>query len=192
MIIVVSAGIFINYLIGLKTSKNIDASTRQMLDASEAFIGQSLTAINPNDFIFKLLEDGNWYEPTPAGAYVKLNILPVQSKNLSLNFSVKNRSEYPARHVYCIIFFSSKEFVESGNDIAKVLKGIEGLNVYAVDSTDDYLNEAAAFEWLSIPPQTHKSITRNIGLTMRGNTARLTVKINSVNRLAFEFRHNGG
>lgn len=192
MIILVSAGILINYFIGLKTSENMDAFTRQMLDSSETFIGQSLTAINPNDFVFKLLEDDNWYEPTPAGGFVRLNILAVQSKNLSLNFSVKNRSEYPARHVYCMISFSSEEFVESGNDIVKILKEIEGLNVYAVDSSNDYLNEAAAFEWLSIPPKTQKSITRKVGLTMRGKSARLTVRINSVNRLAFEFRHNGG
>jgi hypothetical protein len=192
MIILVSAGILINYVVGLKTSENIDASTRQMADASQAFIRQTLTAINPNDFSFKPLEDGDWYAPAPADAYVKLNILPVQSKKLSLNFSVKNRSEYPARNVYCMIFFSSKEFVESGNDIVKVLKGIEGLNAYAVDSSNDYLDQAAAFEWLSIPPKTQKSVARTVGLTMRGATARLTVRINSVNRLAFEFRHNDG
>ena len=192
MVMLVSAGILINYVVGVKTSENIDASTRQMLDASEAFIRQTLTAINPNDFIFKPLEDGDWYAPSPADAYVKLNIIPVHSKKLSLNFSVKNRSEYPARNVYCMIFFSSKEFVESGNDIVKVLEGMQGLNAHAVDSSNDYLDEAAAFEWLSIPPKTQKSIARNVGLTMRGSTARLTVRINSVNRLAFEFRHNGG
>ncbi len=186
-----SAGIFLSYFIGLKTSANIDASTRQMLDLNKEFIQQSLDALNPNDFIFKPFKDGTWYEPTPAKNYVTLNILPVPSKKISLNFSIKNRSEFPARDVYCVILFSSNEFVESGDDVVESLKGIGGLNVYAVNSSDDYLNQAAAFEWLSLPPKSQKSTTRNVDLTMKGNSGRLSFRINSVNRLAFEFRHNG-
>jgi hypothetical protein len=71
------------------------------------------------------------------------------------------------------------------------LKGLDGLNVYTVNSSDDYLDEAAAFEWLSIPPNTQKTVTSNVDLTMKGNTGRLTVRINSINRLVFEFRHTG-
>jgi hypothetical protein len=162
-----------------------------MLNANRAFIQQSLTAMNPNDFIFKPTEDSDWYRPTPANEYIRLNILPVQSRKISLNFSIKNRSGYPARDVYCLILFSSKEFVESGNDVVKSLEGIGGLNVYAVNSSDDYLNEAAAFEWRSIPSKMQKAVKKNVKLTMKGNTARMTVRINSVNRLAFEFRHDG-
>jgi hypothetical protein len=120
---------------------------------------------------------------------VRLNILPVPGRKISLKFTIKNKSEFPARDVYCMIFFSSREFVESGADVVGRLKGLDGLNVYSVNSPDDYLNEAAAFEWLSIPPNTQKTVARNVDLTMRGNTARLTVRINSINRLAFEFRH---
>ena len=189
--LLVSAGILLNYFVGLKTSESLDTSTWQMLDANKALVQQSLTAINPNDFIFKPFEDSEWYTPTPANEYVKLNILPVQNKKISLNFSIKNRSEYPARDVYCMVFFSSKEFVESGDEVVKSLEGIGGLNVYTVKSSNDYLDEAAAFEWLSIPPKTQKAVTRNVDLTMKGKTARLTVRINSVNRLAFEFRHDG-
>ncbi|UCD80112.1 MAG: hypothetical protein JSW26_01370 [Desulfobacterales bacterium] len=188
IVLSVSTGLLLNHLAGLKTSAKIDASTRQMLDINKEFIQQSLNAMNPNDFIFKPFEDSEWYVPTPVNDYVKLNILPVPSKKITLNFSIKNKSEFPARDVYCMIFFSSKEFVETGDDVVKKLKGLGGLNVYTVNSPDDYLNEAAAFEWLSIPPKTQKTVTRNVDLTMRGNTGRLTFKINSVNRLAFEFR----
>jgi hypothetical protein len=103
--------------------------------------------------------------------------------DISAYFSIKNRSEFPARNVYCMIFFSNKEFVESGNDIVNRLEGLDGLNVYNVDSSDDYLNEAAAFEWMSIPPKTHMTVRKKVD-----NTGRLTVKINSVNRLSFEFK----
>ena len=189
VILSVSAGLLLTHLAGLKTAAKIDASTRHMLSVNKEFIQQSLNAINPNDFIFKPFEDSQWYAPTPANEYVRLNILPVPGRKISLKFTIKNKSEFPARDVYCMIFFSSREFVESGADVVGRLKGLEGLNVYSVNSPDDYLNEAAAFEWLSIPPNTQKTVARNVDLTMRGNTARLTVRINSINRLAFEFRH---
>jgi len=191
IILSVSAGILINYLVGLKTSEQIDASTRQMLNVNKEFIQQSLNAMYPNDFIFKPFDDSQWYTPTPANEYVRLNILPVPGKKISLKFIIKNKSEFPARDVYCMIFFTSKEFVESGADVVRRLKGLDGLNVYTVNSSDDYLDEAAAFEWLSIPPNTQKTVTSNVDLTMKGNTGRLTVRINSINRLAFEFRHTG-
>jgi hypothetical protein len=191
IILSISAGILINYLVGLKSSEQIDASTRQMLNVNKEFIQQSLNAMYPNDFIFKPFEDSQWYTPTPANEYVRLNILPVPGKKISLKFIIKNKSEFPARDVYCMIFFSSKEFVESGADVVRRLKGLDGLNVYTVNSSDDYLDEAAAFEWLSIPPNTQKTVTSNVDLTMKGNTGRLTVRINSINRLAFEFRHTG-
>ena len=191
IILSVSAGILISYLLGLKTSEQIDASTRQMLNVNKEFIQQSLDAMNPNDFIFKPFDDSQWYTPTPADEYVRLNILTVPGKKISLKFNIKNKSEYPARDVYCMIFFSSKEFVESGADVVRRLQGLDGLNVYTVNSSDDYLDEAAAFEWLSIPPNTQKTVTSNVDLTMKGNTGRLTVRINSINRLAFEFRHTG-
>ena len=88
--------------------------------------------------------------------------------------------------MYCAIFFSNKEFVESGDDIAKRLKGFAVLNVDTVNSSDEYLNEALAFEWGSISPKMQKAAGRRGELTMKGKTARLTVKINSVNRLVFE------
>jgi hypothetical protein len=87
-----------------------------------------------------------------------------------------------------MILFSNKEFVESGDDIIKRIKGLDGLNVYTVNSSDDYLNEAAAFEWISIPPKTQKAVRSKVDLTMKGSTGRLTVMINSVNRFVFEFR----
>jgi len=191
IVLSVAAGVLLNYSAGLKTSEKIDAAGRQMLNINREFIQQSMNAINPNDFIFKPFEHSEWYTPTPVNEYVKLHILPVSSRKISLNFSIKNKSQFPARDVYCMIFFSSREFVETGDDIVKRLKDLGGLNVYAVNSPDEYLNEAAAFEWLNIPPETQKSVARNVDLTMRGNTARLTVRINSVNRLAFEFRRNG-
>ena len=92
--------------------------------------------------------------------------------------------------MYCTILFSSKEFFESGDDIVKGLKGFDGLNVYTLNSSDDYLNEAAAFEWISIPPKTQKAVGRKVDLTLKGNTGRLTVRINSVNRFVFEFRRH--
>jgi len=191
IVLSVAAGVLLNYSAGLKTSEKIDAASRQMLDINKEFIQQSLNAINPNDFIFKPFEHSEWYTPTPVNDYVKLHILPVSSRKISLNFSIKNKSQFPARDVYCVIFFSSKEFVETGDDIVKRLKDLAGLNEYAVNSPDEYLNEAAAFEWPSIPPGTQKTVAKNVDLTMRGNTARLTVRINSVNRLAFEFRYDG-
>jgi len=191
IVLAIAAGVLLNFSAGFKTSEKIDAAGRQMLDINREIIQQTLNAINPNDFIFKPFEHSKWYTPTSVKEYVKLHILPVSSRKISLNFSIKNKSQFPARDVYCMIFFSSKEFVETGDDIIKQLKDLAGLNVYAVNSPDEYLNEAAAFEWLSIPPETQKTAAKHVDLTMRGNTARLTVRINSVNRLAFEFRHNG-
>lgn len=191
IILSVSAGLLLNYLTGLKTSEKIDASARQMLSVNQEFIQHSLNAMNPNDFIFKPFEDSQWYTPLPVDEYAKLNILQVPGRKISFNFSIKNLSEFPARDVYCMILFSSKEFVESGADIVRRLEGLGGLNVYTVNSSDDYLNQAAAIEWLSIPPKTQKIVTRNVDLTMRGDTGRLTIKINAAKRLAFEFRHTG-
>ena len=188
IILFASAGIFLNYFLGSKSSEKIDASTRQMLRENKGSIQKTLNALNPNDFTFKPLEDGDWYTPTPINEYVALNVLPVQSRKISLYFSIKNRSEFPARNVYCMVFFSDKEFVETGDDVVNRLEGLDGLNVYNVNSSDDYLNEAAAFEWMSIPPKTHMTVRRKVDLTMKGNTGRLTVKINSVNRLSFEFK----
>jgi hypothetical protein len=188
IVLLVSAGLLLIYSAGLKTSEKIDTSTRQILDINKEFIQQSLNAMNPNNFIFKPFKDSDWYTPTPVHEYVKLNILPVPSKKITLNLSIKNNSEFPARDVYCMILFSSQEFVQTGADIVEGLKDLGGLNVYTVNSSDDYLDEAAALEWLSIPPKTQKTVTRNVDLTMRGDTGRLTVKINAVNRLAFEFK----
>jgi hypothetical protein len=159
-----------------------------MLKVSKESIQQTLNAMNPNDFIFKLFEDSDWSTPTPISEYMTLNVLPVQSKKISLYFSIKNNSEFPARNVYCMIFFSNKEFVETGDDVVNRLEGLDGLNVYNANSSDDYLNEAAAFEWIGIPPKTHMTVRRKVDLTMKGNTGRLSVKINSVNRLSFEFK----
>ena len=103
-------------------------------------------------------------------------------------FQIKNNSSYPARNVYCSILFSDKEFAESGDDIFQRLTGFSGLNAFQVDSSDDYLNEAAAFEWTGIPPHTRKALPGKIYLTMTGKTGRLTVRINAVSRIVFEFR----
>jgi len=185
------AGVLISYIAWRKTAAEIDAATRQMLTLNKEFMQQTLDAIHPNDFSFKPFEDSPWYSPTPANEYVRLNVVPVPERKLSLNFAVKNKTAYPARDVYCMIYFSAEEFVESGADVVRCLNGIAGLNVYAVDSPDDYLNEAAAFEWTRIPPDSQKVLSKAVVLTMRGNTGRLTVRINSVNRLAFEFTYNG-
>jgi hypothetical protein len=187
-ILLVSTGVLLNYFVGLRSSEKIDESTRQLLNITDQSIRQALNAINPNDFLFKPFENSQWYTPTPVKEYVKLNILPRKSRKIALNFIIKNNSEFLAENVYCMILFSNKEFVESGDDIVKRLKGLDGLNVYAIDSSDDYLNEAAAFEWISIPPKTQKTVSRQVELTLKGNTGRLTVRINSVNRFVFEFR----
>ena len=187
-ILLVSMSIFLNYFVGLKSVEKIDASTRQALKVNEETIRQTLNAINPNDFFFKPFEDSEWYIPTPVSEYVKLNILPVPGKEISLYFNIKNNSDFPARNVYCMITFSNKEFVESGDEIVKILKGHAGLNVYPVSSSDGYLNEAVAFEWIHIPPKAQKKAGKRVDLTMRENSGRLTVKINSIHRLAFEFR----
>lgn len=186
--LLVSVSILLNYIIGSISVEKIDASTRQMLKVNEATIKQTLNAINPNDFFLKPFEDSEWYIPTPVTEYVKLNILTVPSKELSLYLNIKNNSDFPARNIYCMITFSNKEFVESGDDIVKKLKGHAGLNVYPVSSPDSYLNEAAAFEWIHIPPKAQRKAGRRVDLTMKGNRGRLTIKINSINRLAFEFR----
>lgn len=191
IILLVSAGILLTYLTGLKTTTKIDAAVRQMENVNKEFMQQIQNAMNPNDFVFKPFEDSQWYTPTPVNEYVKLNILPVPDRKISFKFSIKNNSKFPARDVYCMILFSGKEFVESGVDIVGRLEGLGGLNVYTVNSSDDYLNQSAAFEWLSIPPNTRKTLERPVDLTMRGDSGRLTVKINSVNRFAFEFRLTG-
>lgn len=188
IILFTSVGIFLNYVVGSKSSEKIDAATRQMLKVYKESVQKTLNAMNPNDFIFKPFEDSDWYTPTPVNEYVALNILPVKRRQISLNFSIKNRSEFPARNVVCMIFFSNKEFVETGDDVVNRLEGLAGLNVYKVNSSDDYLNEAAAFEWIRMPPNVPTSLRRKVDLTMKGTTGRLTVKINSVNRLSFEFK----
>jgi hypothetical protein len=187
-ILIAASAIIINYFAGVRSSEKIEKSTMMMLDENKQSIQQTLNAINPNDFIFRLFEDGEWYTPTSINDYVKLNIVPVQKKKIRLDIQIKNISSYPARDVYCLILFSDKEFAESGNDIVQSLTGLGGLNVYHVDSSDDYLNEAAAFEWTGIPPNTRKYLPGKIHLTLTGKTGRLTVKINSVRRVVFEFR----
>jgi hypothetical protein len=187
-ILIASAALLINYFAGVRSSEKIEKSTMMLLDENRQSIQQSLNAINPNDFIFRLFEDGEWYSPASINAYVKLNIVSVPKKIIPLSFQVKNNSRYPARNVYCSILFSNQEFAESGNDIFQRLQGFGGLNAYQVDSSDDYLNEAAAFEWAGIPPHTPKALPGNIYLTLTGKTGRLTVKINSVSRIVFEFR----
>jgi hypothetical protein len=187
-ILLASAGVVLNYWVGVQSSAKIDAAIRQMISAHQASIRQTINAINPNDFSFKPFEDSQWYRPAPVDEYVRLNIIPIQTREISLNLNIRNNSEFPARDVYCTIFFSNKEFVESGDDIVKRLKGLAGLNVDTVNSSDDYLNEALAFEWGSISPKMQKTLGRRVELTMKGNTARLTVKINTVNRLVFELR----
>ena len=83
IILLASLGIFLNYFLGSRSSEKIDASTRQMLNVNKESIQQTLNALNPNDFIFKPLEDSDWYTPTPINEYVALNVLPVQSKIIS-------------------------------------------------------------------------------------------------------------
>ena len=95
------------------------------------------------------------------------------------------------KETFPMILFSSREFVESGADVVKMLEGPDGLEVYRVNSSNDYLNEAAAFEWRSIPPNTQRTVPGNVDLTLRGDTGRLSVRINSVKRLAFEFQYAG-
>ena len=187
-VLIASAALFINYIAGVRSSEKIEKSTMMLLDENKQSIQQTLNAINPNDFTFKLFEDGEWYTPASINDYVKLNIVSVPEKKIPLYFQIKNNSRYPARNVYCSILFSDKEFAESGDDIFQRLSGFNGLNAFQVDSSDDYLNEAAAFEWAGIPPNTPKAIPGKIYLTMTGKTGRLTVKINSVSRIVFEFR----
>ena len=91
IILFASAGIFLNYFLGSRSSEKIDASTRQMLRENKESIQKTLNAMNPNDFFFKPLEDSDWYTPTPINEYVALNVLPVQSREISLYFSIKNR-----------------------------------------------------------------------------------------------------
>jgi hypothetical protein len=183
-----SAGVLLNYWVGLESAEKIDTSTRHMVKLNEASISRALDAINPNSFLFKLIEDSGWHTPTPAKEYVKLNILPVPSRKITLDLKIKNNSDFPARYVYCIIAFSSQEFVETGDDIVRGLSGQTRLNVYPVDSSGEYLNEAAAFEWTHIPPKAQRAAGKKVDLTMKGNSGRLTVKINSTNKLAFEFK----
>ena len=114
-ILIASAALFINYMAGVRSSEKIEKSTMMLLDENKKSIQQTLNAINPNDFIFRLVEDGEWY--TPAS-----------------------------------------------------------------------INEAAAFEWAGIPPHTRKALPEKIYLTMTGKTGRLTVRINAVSRIVFEFR----
>ena len=187
-ILLLSVSIFLNYFVGLKSVEKIDASTRQALKVNEETIRQTLNAINPNDFFFRPFEDSEWYIPTPVSEYVRLNILAVPSKEISLDLNIKNNSNFPARNVYCMITFSNQEFVESGDEIVKKLKGHAGLAVFPISSSDAYLNEAAALEWANIPPKAQKNSGKRVDLTLRENRGRLTVKINSINRLAFEFR----
>ena len=187
-ILIPSAALFINYIAGVHSSERIEKSTMMLLDENKRSIQQTLNANHPNDFIFRLLEDGVWYTPASIDAYVKLNIVPVTKKRIPLNFQIKNNARYPARNVYCSMLFSDKEFEESGDDVFQQLKEFGDLNAYQVDSSDDYLNEAAAFEWAGIPPNTTKALPGRIYLTMTGKTGRLTIKINSVNRIVFEFR----
>jgi hypothetical protein len=159
-----------------------------MVKLNEASISRALDAINPNSFLFKLIEDSGWHTPTPAKEYVKLNILPVPSRKITLDLKIKNNSDFPARYVYCIIAFSSQEFVETGDDILRELRGQTRLNVYPIDSSDEYLNEAAAFEWTHLPPKAQRAAGKTVDLTMKGSSGRLTVRINSINKLAFEFK----
>jgi len=187
-ILIASAVVFMNYLAGVRSSEKIEKSTMMMLDDNKASIRKAINAINPNEFMFRLFEDGEWYTPASINDYVKLNIVITKEKKIPLHFQIKNSAGYPARNVYCSIFFSDKEFAESGDDIFQRLAGFRGLNAFRVDSTDGYLNASAAFEWAGIPPNTQKALPDKIYLTMTGKTGRLTVKINSVNRIVFEFR----
>ncbi len=189
-ILIASTALFINYLAGVRSSEKIEKSTMMLLDENKQSIQQSLNAMNPNDFSFRLFEDGEWYAPASINDYVMLNIVPVSKKTIPLHFQVRNNSRYPARTVYCSILFSDQEFAESGDDIFLRLTGFGGLTAFRVDSSDDYLNQAAAFEWAGIPPHTRKALPDKIDLTMTGKTGRLTVRINAVNRIVFEFRRD--
>ena len=187
-ILIASSAILINYMVSRGSSEKIEKSTMVLLDENKKSIRQTLNAINPNDFMIKLFEDGEWYTPAPTDDYARLNIVPVPQQTILLSFQIKNNSIYPARNVYCLIQFSAKEFAESGDEIVEILKGLEGLNAYQVNPSSDYLNEAAAFEWAGIPPNTLKYLPHKIYLTLTGKKGRLTVKINSVSRVVFEFR----
>ena len=187
-VLIAASAILLNYMASRRSSEKIEKSTMVLLDGNRQSIRQTLNAINPNDFMIKLFEDGEWYTPASTDDYARLNIVPVPQKTISLSFQIKNNAVYPARNVYCLIQFSDKEFAESGDKIVETLKGLEGLNTYQVDPSGDYLNEAAAFEWAGIPPNTRKYLPHKIHLTLKGKTGRLTVKINSVSRVVFEFR----
>ena len=56
-IILVFAGVILNYLIGVQSSEKIDGATRQMINDHQASIQQTIAAINPNDFSFQPFED---------------------------------------------------------------------------------------------------------------------------------------
>ena len=120
-ILISSAALFINYIAGVHSSERIEKSTMMLLDENKRSIQQTLNANHPNDFIFRLLEDGVWYTPASIDAYVKLNIVPVTKKRIPLNFQIKNNARYPARNVYCSMLFSDKEFEESGDDVFQQL-----------------------------------------------------------------------
>ena len=186
--LIAASAIMINYMAGRRSSEKIEKSTMVLLDENKQSIQQTLDAINPNDFMISLFEDGEWYTPDPIDDYAKLHIVPVSRKTITLSFQIKNNAIYPARNVYCQILFSAKEFAESGDELVTQLEEIGGLNVYHVDSSGDGFNEAAAFEWAGIPPNTRKYLPHKIYLTLRGKTGRLTININSVSRVVFEFR----
>jgi len=186
--LIAPSAIMINYIAGRRSSEKIEKSTMVLLDENKQSVRQTLDAINPNDFRIKLFEDGDWYTPASTHDYARLNIVTVPQKTIPLSFQIKNNAKYPARNVYCLIQFSNKEFAESGDEIVGTFKGLEGLNAYRVDPSGDYLNEAAAFEWTGIPPNTRRSLPHKIHLTLRDKTGRLTVKINSIRRVVFEFR----
>ena len=190
-ILIASSAILINYFTSVRSSEKIESSTMVLLDENRQSIRQTLNALNPNDFKIRLFEDGEWYTPASIDDFVRLNIVPVPQKTIRLSFQILNNAKYPARNVYCLISFSDKEFAESGDEIVAKLKGLGDLNAYPVDSSGDFLNEAAAFEWAAIPPHTRKYIPHRINLTLTGQTGRLTVKINSVSRVVFEFRLDG-
>ena len=187
-ILIAASAILINYSASRRSSEKIEKSTMILLDENKQSIRQTLNAINPNDFMIRLFEDGEWYTPASIDDYARLNIVPVPQKTIPLSFQIKNNAMYPARNVYCLIQFSDKEFAESGDEIVGKLKRLEGLSAYQVDPSGDYFNEAAAFEWAGIPPNTRRYLPHKIHLTLRGQTGRLTVKINSVSRVVFEFR----
>ena len=187
-LLIASSAILINYFTSVRSSEKIEKSTMVLLDENKQSIRQTLNALNPNDFRIRIFEDGEWYTPASIDDFVRLNIVPVSQKIIPLSFQILNNAGYPARNVYCLILFSDKEFAESGDEIVAKLKGFDGLSAFEVDSLGDYLNEAAAFEWAAIPPHTRKYLPHRINLTLTGQTGRLTVKINSVSRVVFEFR----